>query len=116
MLAKPLKYTIVLAVVFMFLGGSAMADGRGHDGHQPGSSNGAHQHAPGNGWHHQYAEHHQGYYAYHRPQRPIYHQGLQHIVVAKANPLAPRILFLGPIPVPVPPPPNVVLDYLTGRR
>jgi hypothetical protein len=109
MLAKFIKSAIVLAVALTLFGGTAMADNRGHGGH--------HHHQ----WHHQ-SQH------YHHARPDFGHRGHVYVVPAprpqhrphhyqtsSLHPLAPRIVFLGPLPIPVPPPPNEVLDYITGR-
>ncbi len=121
MLAKSLKFAIVFAVVLAFFGGTAMADNRGRGGHDTTKWDRGHQkhHVVKRDNH--YRKHHQGdHYNAHRdyghrnpPSRPVQHPQNR---VSKLHPLAPRVVFLGPIPVPVPPPPHEVLGYLAGHR
>lgn len=109
MMAKFLKSVIVVAVALTFFGGTAMADRWGRDCKHPKK------------WHHyQPKRYHQArpHYDHRRhvqvvPPAPRYRQPRHH--ASNVHPLAPRILFVGPLPIPVPPPPNEVLDYLTGR-
>jgi hypothetical protein len=124
MLAKSLKFAMVFAVVLTFCGGTAMADNHGRMNHSKTQWNGGHPNQHANPVNHHYAEHHDGdhhHYAYtHRdydrhyaprtPHPPVYRP------VYRANPLAPRIAFIGPIPVPVPPSPHEVIGFITGRR
>jgi hypothetical protein len=119
--SKSLKFSIVLAVVLALFGGTAMADRRGSDNHHAVRGDRAYQHHHGNKWENHYRGRYQGNYYYaHRDfghrnlHRPIYHQS--RCQISKPHPLAPRIVFLGPIPVPVPPPPHEVLNYITGHR
>lgn len=111
MLIKSLKFAMVFAVVLTFLGGTAMADNRGHQGH-PGRQ--AYK------WEQHYAKHNNGnpyHYRHARrfsPPREPHRQSAHRI--SKPNPLAPRIVFLGPIPVPVPPSPHEVLGFIAGHR
>ena len=111
MLAKSIKFAIVFAVILTLFGGTAMADNRGRDGHRQTEWNRGHHHQS-------YERHHQAYahrsYNHHKVPRVIHRQPVRRVV--KANPLAPRIVFLGPIPVPVPPSPHEVLGYLSGHR
>jgi hypothetical protein len=121
MLTKSLKFSIVLAVVLTLFGGTAMADSRGRNNHNAIKGDREYQHHHDNKWGNHYRGRHQGnhYYAHrdygHRNlTRPVYHHPPYQ--VSKPHPLAPRIVFLGPIPVPVPPPPHEVLNYITGHR
>ena len=109
MLAKFLKSVIILAVALTFFGGTAMANGRGRDcGHYKKS----HHYQPK---HHYKARPHYDHrrHVYVAPPRPHYRQPQYH--ASRLHPLAPRVVFVGPLPIPVPPPPHEVLDYLTGR-
>ena len=108
MLAKFLKSVIVFAVALTFFGGTAMADRRDRDCRQPQK------------WHHyqpkhryEARHHNHASYVYVAPPVPHYPQRQYH--ASNLHPLAPRIVFIGPLPIPVPPPPHEVLDYLTGR-
>ena len=121
MLSKSLKFSIVMAVILALFGGTAMADTRGRDNHHAIKGDREYQHHHDNKWDNHYRGRHQGnhYYVYrdfgHRNlHRPVYHQCRYQI--SRPHPLAPRIVFLGPIPVPVPPPPHEVLNYITGHR
>jgi len=121
MLAKSLKFAMVFALVLAFFGGTAMADNRGRDGHHTAKWERGHQKHHVYKQPNHYRKHHQGdhYYArrdygHRNPPRPSVHQ--PRYQVSKPHPLAPRIVFLGPIPVPVPPPPHEVLGYLAGHR
>ncbi len=138
MIAKSLKIGIVLAVVLAFLGGTAMADGRNRDRHHKKEDRGYHKsHNHNTNQHygkfhrdrHHYRKNHRNkrhYYAHHgyghRKHRDRHHYAAhsrhnnRHYRYQGLHPLAPRILFLGPLPIPVPPPPNEVLDYMSGRR
>jgi hypothetical protein len=108
MLAKNLKSVLVLAVALTFFGGTAMADNRGREDHH---SQGWNHHAQG--YHH--ARPHFGHsgHVYVVPPRPHYRP--HSYQASSLHALAPRIVFLGPLPIPVPPPPSEVLDYITGR-
>jgi hypothetical protein len=105
MLAKFLKSAIVLAIALTFFGGTAMADrwerGRHH-------SREYHHYHPAVRPHYVHRV-----YVPAAPARAYYRQPQHRTSALEA--LAPRIVFLGPVPIPVPPPPNEVLDYLTGR-
>jgi hypothetical protein len=121
MLSKSLKYSIVLALVLALFGGTAMADNKARNGYHPKKGNHRYQYHRENKWANQYRQRHPGShynthkdYGHRNPPRPVYHQ--PHYQVSKPHPLAPRILFLGPIPVPVPPPPHEVLNYIAGHR
>jgi len=121
MLSKSLKFSIVLTVILALFSGTAMADSRGRDTHHGIKADRAYQHHHDNKWDNQYRGRYQGNHYYtHRDyshrnlHRPVYHQSRYQ--VSKLHPLAPRIVFLGPIPVPVPPPPHEVLNFITGRR
>jgi len=122
-MARILKSLIVVALAMTFLGGTAMADGRGRDRHHADKWQSSH-------WKHDHyrARHHNHYRRHARaenrydhrrrhvrvvPSRPDYRH--REYRASKPHPLAPRVIFLGGLPVPVPPPPNEVLDYLTGR-
>jgi hypothetical protein len=109
MMAKFLKSVIVLAVTLTFFGGTAMADRWGRDSHHP-----------------QKRQHYQSKHQYkapprydHRrhvqvvPARPHYQQPRYH--ASNAHSLAPRVVFVGPLPILVPPPPHEVIGYLTGH-
>ena len=126
MIAKSLKIGIVLAVMFSFFGGTAMADGRRGDRQHRSNDRGYHQSNEHQGApqyrHHNHRQYHKGdrrYYAHrgnvHR-KHWARHNHYKHPVsrhdhrrVDKRHRLAPDFVFLGPIPVPVPPPPHVVL-------
>lgn len=122
MLAKSLKIAMVLAVVLTFFGGNAMADNRGRDGHHPTKWDRGHQNHQADNWRHHDRDHHQGarhhvvyrYYGHRHPAPATYYRPQQRVYTP--HPLAPRIVFLGPIPVPVPPPPHEVIGYITGHR
>lgn len=123
MLAKFLKSVIVLAVALTFFSGTAMADNWRRGGHHPPKKRYHYcsKHHPKHIKHH-----HHGHRPAHR--RYIVHQDYGPALPSRIHyrphryqastqhPLAPRIVFIGPIPFPVPPPPNEVLDYLTGHR
>lgn len=109
MLAKFLKSVIVLAVALTLFGGTAMADRWSRDCHHPKKR---HHYQPK---HHHKVQPHHGHRGrvYVVPPRPHYRQPQYH--ASSVHPLAPRVLFVGPLPIPVPPPPHEVLDYLTGH-
>lgn len=121
MLVKSLKVAMVFAVGLTFLGGATMADNRSRDGYHASKwdrGNKKHQVVKRDD---HYYQNHQGdhYYAtrdysHRKPPPPSIQQPRYR--VSKPHPLAPRIVFLGPIPVPVPPPPHEVLGYLAGHR
>lgn len=123
MLANFLKSVIVLAVTLTFFGTPAMADNRGRDGH----------HLPKKRDHYCSKHHPKHIKRHHHGHRPAQRRHIVHTDSGPAapprhhgrphrhqdstlHPLAPRIVFIGPIPFPVPPAPNEVLDYLTGHR
>lgn len=121
MLNKSLKFAMVFAVVLGFFGNTAMAGDRVRDSRHPGQwERSRDQHAQK--WGHSFRNHRQSRhheYAYREPYRHSHSQTFYHQPqhqVSKPHPLAPRIVFLGPIPVPVPPPPHEVIGYLTGHH
>ena len=119
MLIKSLKPAIVFLVLTALFSGAAMADGRGRDGHHTAKwDQGSRNHHYDNRSDHHY--HHRNYNPpryhgqHHYPPPPARHQ--PEYRASTSHSLAPRIVFLGPIPVPVPPPPHEVIGFLTGRH
>ena len=108
-MAKFLKTVIVMAVALTFFGGTAMADRRGRDCHQPQK---AHHYQTK---HHYKAHRHDNHrrHVYVAPPAPHYRQPRYH--ASSVHPLAPRIIIVGGLPIPVPPPPHEVIGYLTGH-
>ena len=116
MLTKSLKLAIVFLVLTAFFSGAAMADSRGRDGHRTtkwdhGSRNYHYDNRNNHHWNYDPSHHHA---QHHNPPPPVRHR--PEYRVSTSHSLAPRIVFLGPIPVPVPPPPHEVIGFLTGHH
>ena len=119
MLIKLLKLTVVFLVMTAFFSGAAMAGDRGRDNHHtakwdPSFRN--HRYDKGHNHYYHHRDYGRPHYQarHHNPPAPVRHQ--PEYRVSASHPLAPRIVFVGPIPVPVPPPPHEVIGFLTGHR
>jgi hypothetical protein len=124
MTLKSLKIGILAAVMFTFFAGTAMAGGRDLDRHRRNDTRGYVNRTTGHE-NHRFRKDHRDHKRYIAPQGhvirgPLTHRNNQRPSTSydqghhpAQHGLAPRVVFLGPLPILLPPPPHVLL---AGRR